>query len=218
MSRDRSDECKAVHPDFEFCVPQQNMSNVNIKNASPVYRTMLNNILAHCQPYDGKKVFVVFSNGRYKLVCPIFKLKLAKRWYSISIASNGYMYIHLLRNYVPNTHNCVYSGSHVTIGPHMRSNSHLHFHITNVEVSTKNGQISATKENHAICSISYANLHHVISTKDQQKQRFEALTCIQDNMTLRDIVWDGVRFDQIDDTVHMLLSLLKKGMSPQSSS
>jgi hypothetical protein len=219
MSSNKSQACKAVHPDYEFCVPHNaGRKPPHVHNASPKYNALLQNILTHCEPYDGEKVFVVFANGMYKLVCPTYKIKLARRWYSISVASNGFMYIHLLRNFVPNTKDCVYSGSHVTIGPHMRSNTHLHFHITNVDVTSKDGKMSATKQNHAICSISYSHLMNVITEKEHQKQRFEQLTCIQDDMTLRDIVWDGVRFDQIDETVDMLLSLLKKGTSPHKSS
>lgn len=209
-----NNDCTSIHPDFAFCVPNTEKVLPKVPNASPRYKQFLANILHHATPYEGKKVFVVVSGGRYKLVCPTYKIHLAKRWYSLSVASNGFMYLHLLRNHVPYMHDCVYSGAHVTIGPHMKSNTHLHFHITNIDVTIKDGKLHATKDNRSICSVAFNNIDLAVS----QKQRFADLTCIQDGMTLRDIVWDGVRFDEIDDTLSMLLSLVKKGTSPHSSS
>ena len=207
-------ECIAVHADFAFCIPSIPTTRPQVPNASPRYKAFLDNILRRALPYDGKKVFVVVNNGKYKLICPTYKIYLAKRWYSLSVASNGYMYLHLLRSYVPYMHNCVFSGAHITIGPHMRSNTHLHFHITNIEVTITDKKLTAKKQNHAICSIPFAGIEKAISNKHS----FENMTCIQDGMTLKDIVWDGVRFDEIDDTLSMMLSLVKKGVSPHNSS
>lgn len=207
-------DCASIHPDFAFCVPSVPRTIPQVPNASPRYKLFLHNILQHAEPYEGKKVFVVVSGGKYKLVCPTYKIRLAKRWYSLSVASNGFMYLHLLRNYIPYHHDCVYSGAHITIGPHMRSNTHLHFHITNIDVQIKDGKLVAKKDNRAICSVAFAHIDKAM----KDRMSFENLTCIQDDMSLRDIVWDGVRFDEIDDTLNMLLSLVKKGTSSQSSS
>lgn len=216
--RSKADECKAVDLKYEFCFAHRNVRNT-IVHTSSNYKHLVDNILSHCEPYDGEKVFVVFQDGTYKLICPVWKIKLARRWYSISVANNGFMYVHLLQNFVPNTRDCVYNGSHITIGPHMRSKEdYLHFHITNINVTIRDEHIVGNKTNHAICSTSYKNLEAVFSNREHQKQRFQELTCLQDNMSLRDIIWDGVRHDQLDDTVSMLLSLFKKGMSPHSSS
>lgn len=207
-------DCVALHPDFAFCVPNMPKVPPQVPNASPRFKQFLHNILNYAVPYEGKKVFIVVSNGKYKLVCPTYRIYLAKRWYSLSVASNGFMYLHLLRNFVPYMHDCVYSGAHITIGPHMKSNTHLHFHITNIDTSVKDGKLHATKNNHAICSIAFNNIDKAI----KNNMEFQNLTCIQDNMTLKDIVWDGVRFDEIDDTLSMLRSLVKKGTSPHNSS
>lgn len=210
-----SKECEAIHPQYKFCIPPENNVKQIVKATSPRYKRFVDNIVSRCKPYDGPRVFVIFSNGGYKLVCPTYKICLARRWYSLSIASNGFMYIHLLRNFVPTTHDCVYSGAHITVGPHFKSNTHVHFHITNIEVTVKDGSIhNAKKENHAICSIPYDDIERTVD----DKSLFEALRCLQDNMNIRDVVWDSVRFDQLDETVELLLALMKKGSSPHKSS
>lgn len=213
--------CKAIDKRYTFCEPDIT-SPPQINTTSDTYNIFYANLRKHCHPYTGKKVFIGMQNGNTKYICPKFKIYL-KKWYSFSVASNGYIYLHLLKDLLSNSQNCVYLGNHITIAPTKKT--HIHFHITSLDFTIQDNKITSVRNKSAsFCSLDMRKLKHIIEkakSDDEILHLVKNEICVNENLdsymlNVQDTLWNDVRYDEIDDIVQLLVALFKKGFVESS--
>lgn len=161
------DECADLNVMWAKCRANRKSSSVKIKSSSPAYNAFVATLLKHCVPYTGRKVFVVRSNGALEFICPDYKLRVGHFNLSVSITANGYIYVHYLHDYVPNSGNCVFSGDHITIAP--TGKTHIHFHITSIMYQMDHHQmLYASSYNSSFCSLPLEDVVRIFRDKTLQ--------------------------------------------------
>lgn len=195
--------CRILDTKYSFCHPSiQPHSLDNI--GSPAYKAFIKNVLAKAVPYSGKRVYIVHKSNNFSMVCPEYKIKLNKRWYSFSIAKNGYIYLHMLRDFLPASKDCAFVGHHITLGPHRNSNSKLHFHITRLEIDATHS--TARRLHQSICSVSYKDLQDNL-------QNLGNVHCFQNMLTIKDAVAEGVVPELMESAMAALAELITIGLT-----
>lgn len=209
-----TDECKKVNPAYEKCVdvaPVPPKFDVQ----SPIYRTFLNRIIRECIPYTGKKVFIVKSNNRIMFVCPQYKLRIGKQWYSVNTTENGYIYVHFLKDFVQDTDNCLYNGDHITIGP--TRDSHIHFHTTTVQAVVYNKKVlMGSSFNDSWCTLSIKDMKEKLGSRkakvDEKKQWFSQQVCENEHsISFHKTTAQMLRNNQ--EMIDRVFAILMKGFS-----
>lgn len=161
------DECYELDPHLRKCPdPGVSITSKPVASGSVLYNKFVNTFLKSCTPYKGKKVFVVHKNsGNVEYVCPMYKVRIGHYNLSVSLERNGYMYIHFLQDFMPNSQDCVYSGDHITIAP--TGKTHIHFHITNImyHVDSYGNIVHASSQNTSFCTLPIADMNSVFRDK-----------------------------------------------------
>jgi hypothetical protein len=134
---------------------------------------------------------------------------------SISLVSNGYIYIHFLQDFFPNSNACVYTGDHITIAP--TGKTHIHFHITNITYQMNNGYITyASSYNTSFCSLNIKDVTNVfsnssITTKDKKEWLSHAACVNEYNVSFNKTPVDILDYDM--DTFDIIFRLFLRGFS-----
>jgi hypothetical protein len=174
------DSCGAINPVYATCTGFDTGSVPKIKTPSKIYNAFVRKFLKQSVPYTGKRVFIVTSRGEMKFVCPNYKVKVDGNWYSVSLTENGYMYMHILKEFVDNLENCVYKGDHITIAP--TRDTHIHFHITRVQAVVEDKVVVSGKSyNASVCTLPLLpirqNMSHKKSLMIEKRTWFDQQIC-----------------------------------------
>jgi hypothetical protein len=178
------DRCGDISEYYAVCEKQYPSIPTVKHNRS--YSIFLKQLLKNCEPYTGKRVFVIWKSGSVEYVCPEYKLKIGQKYVSLSVAANGYIYLHLLKDYLPFTEDCVFKGDHITIAP--TKESHLHFHVTRIHLNIEGGQIVGHRsQNTSFCTIPISDLEGIFgntsASSTVKKEEFMDLVCLNEHMT-----------------------------------
>lgn len=211
------DECAELNALWAKCRVKDNAASApaRIRSGSKDYNKFVATLLKQCKPYTGTKIFVVHKGGKMNFICPDYKIRIGHYDLSVSITSNGYLYIHFLSDYMPNTGTCVFSGDHITIAP--MDTTHIHFHITNITFYMNQGYIDHAKSfNTSFCSLPLETIKEVFQNKHQKivdkKKWFKNASCVNEqNVSFNKSVMEMLYEDH--DTFDILFRIILKGFA-----
>ena len=178
-----------------------------VRSGSAMYNAFVQTLIkTSCKPYNGKKVFIVYQNGKYEFICPDYKIRIGHYDLSVSVATNGYIYIHFLQDFFPHSETCVYSGDHLTIGP--TGKTHIHFHITNILYQLDAGHMMHVQSQNIMhCSLPLADIVDVFTsrsyTAEYKKQWLKDSACVAEDLkkmnknTIQAVQYDHYLFDTV---------------------
>lgn len=175
-----NDECVLLDKRYEMCNDPVSTTAPKIQVKSPMYKRFVNKLVKQCRPYTGKRVFVVGLNNEMRFICPDYQWKIGSKMYSLSITENGYIYVHLLSNFIDDTNDCVYNGDHITIAP--TGDSYIHFHVTRIQVVMyKKKAIYADSKSTSFCTLPLKDMKATITSKkmqaSQKQEWFRSQVC-----------------------------------------
>ena len=196
------DECGKSWPFIEKCKSTDSDEFEVEKVGHKMYDAMVGKVLKECKPYNGKRVFIVnknvikhsdypkytyitSDNTHVAFVCPDFALNLGKHKLSVSFARRGYFYVHFLKDSISELNNCIYSGSHLTIGPAgEKDDEYVHFHVTHVnyEIDDDGNVVYASSYNTSFCSLKMEDIKKIVKnkklSKEGKKEKLSTLMCV----------------------------------------
>lgn len=197
---------------------------VRLTKVPKEYKTFINTLLSSCKPYTGKKVFVVHKTldknqvQKIEYVCPDYKIRIGHYDLSVSVKPNGYIYIHFLQDFMPNSQGCVYSGDHITIAP--TGAAHIHFHITNIIYYMDYGQIvDHESRGESFCTLPIKDMMAVFQNKKttavQKKDWLLSTACL--NEQLFSFNMNALqRLNGDRDTFDVIFRIFLRGFAPAS--
>lgn len=211
-----ADECAAVKPMYAKCTAESTVIPTKVNTDSAVYNRFFSRIMKQCVPYTGKRVFIVTAaKKQMQFVCPEYKLRIGTHWFSLSTRENGYIYLHLLKDFVENTQDCLYLGDHITIAP--TANDRIHFHVTRVQaVVYKSSVVYGDSQNISYCTLPIEDMRKTFASKKltapKKKEWFDQQICSNEynysyNKTTAEMLFNDMELSDI------LFSFLLKGFS-----
>jgi hypothetical protein len=212
------DECKLISKAFAKCSAKDPSEYESIED-NPQYNNFVKKLIKQCQPYTGKRIFVVKRGTNISYVCPDYTLTLSGGIkLSISLARRGYIYVHFLKDYMYGTSDCVFKGDHLTIAPSGEYN--IHFHVTRIMYETDSeGHIyNVSSYNTSFCSIPMKNILEIFKGKKmsntEKQEWFDSQLCLNEyntsfNKTVKDMLYDDTEMTDV------VFKIIMKGISPR---